>query len=67
MFCFASILPKQPWLLQMSCNSVMVPRPSIDRKILCKITFYDKTAENMEMIQVSWHHSLIRCTEKLNK
>ena len=50
MFCFASILPTQLWLLQMSGNSVMVPRPSIDRKILCKITIYDKTAENMELI-----------------
>lgn len=50
MFCFASILSKQPWLLQMSGNSVMVLRSSIDRKILCKITIYDKTAENMEMI-----------------
>ena len=59
MFCFASILPKQPWLLQMSGNSDMVLRSSIDRKILCKITIYDKTAENMEMIQVSWCHSLI--------
>lgn len=48
MFCFASILPKQPWLLQMSGDSVMVLRSSIDRKILCKITIYDKTAENME-------------------
>ena len=50
MFCFGSILPKQPWLLQMSGDSVMVPRSSIDGKILCKITIYDKTAEHMEMI-----------------
>jgi len=43
MFCFASILPKQPWLLQMSGDSVMVPSSSIERKSLCKITIYDKT------------------------
>ena len=43
-FYFASI----SILLQMSGDSVMVLRSSIDRKILCKITIYDKTAENME-------------------
>ena len=48
MFCFAFVLPKQP--SQMSGDSVTVPLSSTDRKILCKITIYDKTAESMEMI-----------------